>query len=214
MWRVQVCCAYVGVSFDMKIEADSNDITEHPHDDKPRPYLCAVCDKQFMSKRSFSLHKQMHTTGKLYSCTQCEKCFTSQSFLNKHMMHHGRKYKCTECGKCFSSNRDLTVHRRSHSGEKPFECTVCSKSFTKSTYLIEHSRIHSGQKPYKCLLCDKAFSQSTHLNTHMRVHTGFKPYNVHCVTKVSVNPAICRDINAVCTISEDLMTVVTVGSCL
>ena len=25
--------------FDVKTEADSNDITEHPHDDKPRPYV-------------------------------------------------------------------------------------------------------------------------------------------------------------------------------
>ena len=31
------CCAhYAGESlFDLKTEADSNDITEHPHDDKP-----------------------------------------------------------------------------------------------------------------------------------------------------------------------------------
>jgi len=52
-------------SFEVKTEADSNDITEHPRDDKPstfevkteikteadvsdykpRPYLCTVCDK-------------------------------------------------------------------------------------------------------------------------------------------------------------------------
>jgi len=24
----------------VKLEADGDDITEHPHDDKPRPYLC------------------------------------------------------------------------------------------------------------------------------------------------------------------------------
>ena len=26
--------------FEIKTEPDSNDITEHPHDDKSRPYLC------------------------------------------------------------------------------------------------------------------------------------------------------------------------------
>jgi len=31
---VQVCCVYTGMTFEVKIEADSNDITEHPHDDK------------------------------------------------------------------------------------------------------------------------------------------------------------------------------------
>ena len=29
---VQVCSAYVGMTFEVKIEAGSNDITEHPHD--------------------------------------------------------------------------------------------------------------------------------------------------------------------------------------
>ena len=27
-----ICSAYVGMTFEVKIEADSNDITEHPHD--------------------------------------------------------------------------------------------------------------------------------------------------------------------------------------
>jgi len=55
--------------FEMKIEADSNDITEHPYDDKPRAYLCTVCDKQFTTKGSLKQHKQIHTGDKLYSCT-------------------------------------------------------------------------------------------------------------------------------------------------
>jgi len=28
--------------FEGKIEADRNDITEHPHDDKPRSHLCGT----------------------------------------------------------------------------------------------------------------------------------------------------------------------------
>ena len=42
-----VCCVYCTgeSSFEVKIEADSNDITEHPHDDKPRPYLCIACNE-------------------------------------------------------------------------------------------------------------------------------------------------------------------------
>ena len=52
-WDVYVinnvsCCAhYTGESScDVKTEADSSDHTEHPHDDKSRPYLCTVCDKR------------------------------------------------------------------------------------------------------------------------------------------------------------------------
>jgi len=38
-------------SLEVKVEADSSDMSEHPHDDKPRPYVCTVCDKR--SKTEF-----------------------------------------------------------------------------------------------------------------------------------------------------------------
>ena len=160
----------------MKIEADSNDITEHPHDDKPRPYLCTVCDKRFTRKDSLNDHKLTHTREKLYSCTQCDKHFTSQRCLRSHMNVHSSKYQCTECGKCFKCSDALTVHRRIHSGEKPFECTVCSKRFMTASNLVKHSRFHGGDKPYKYHMCDKAFSESENLSNHMRVHMGEKRY--------------------------------------
>jgi len=119
--------AYVGTSFEVKIEDDTSDITERLHDDKPRPYLCMVCDKRFMTKQSLIRHKQTHTYDKLYSCTQCEQRFTTQRYLSSHMNVHSSKFMCTECGKCFTNSSVLTVHRRSHSGEKLFECAVCSK---------------------------------------------------------------------------------------
>ena len=31
-------------SVGVKTEADSSDVTQHPHDGKPRPYLCTVTD--------------------------------------------------------------------------------------------------------------------------------------------------------------------------
>jgi len=163
-------------SFEVKIESDSNDITEHPHDDRPRPYLCIVCDKRFTLKGDLKRHKQIHAREKLYLCTHCEKRFATDKYLKQHLNVHSSKYKCTECGKCFGSNHNLTEHRRSHSGGKPFECTVCSKRFSTSGDLVKHSRIQSGEKPHKCPECDKVFSRSGDLTKHMRVHTGDKPY--------------------------------------
>jgi len=88
----------------VKTEADGNDITEHPHDDKSRPYLCTVCDKRYRTNINLVAHMNIHTG----------------------------KYKCTECGMCCQSSSALTEHSRIHSGEKPFECSVCSKRFTKA----------------------------------------------------------------------------------
>ena len=175
LWRCHCfsCCVFVLAD---KRKADSNDITEHPHDDKPRPYKCTVCDKRFTTKRALDIHKPKHTAKHSHSCTQCGKSYLSQDCLKVHMNVHSSKYKCTECRKCLSSSRDLTVHSRIHSGEKPFKCTVCDKRFTRSDQLVIHSKTHSGQKPYRCHECHKTFSVSTSLNTHMRIHTGDKPY--------------------------------------
>ena len=186
---VQVCRIYAGMTFKLKIEADSNDVTEHPHDDKTRTYLCTVCDKRFTMKGNLNKHKEIHTADKLYSCTQCEKCFSTQRYLRQHMNVHSRKYKCTECGKCFSNSGVLSRHRRIHSLEKPFECTVCSKRFATPGSLTVHSRTHSGEKPYKCPQCDKAFSQSGNLTTHIRVHTGDKPYKCSLCDKSFSDPS-------------------------
>ena len=108
-------------SFAVKTEADSDHITEHSHDDTPRPYVCTVCDKRFTQKRSLNEHKLIHSGGMLYPCTQCGKRFVSQSYLNLHKNLHTSRYKCTECGKHCRCSRDLAVHSRIHSGEKPID---------------------------------------------------------------------------------------------
>jgi len=94
------CCVYYtgGTSFEVKIEADSNDITEHSHDDKRRPHVCTVCDKRFAMKGLLNEHKLIHSGEKLYSCAECGKQFISQSRLNRHKNIHTSRYKCTECG--------------------------------------------------------------------------------------------------------------------
>jgi len=128
--------------------------------------ICVQCVTNGLQEKA---HKQIHTTGKLYSYSQCEKQYKTLKHLKQHMNVHSSKYKCDECGKCFVSNSKLTLHRQNHSGEKPFECTVCSKRFTTSGHLVRHSRIHSGEKPYKCHECHKTFSESTQERNHTSV---------------------------------------------
>jgi len=177
-----------GSCCEAKTETDSNDITEHPHDDKPRPYVCTVCDKQFTIKRDLNRHKELHTGKKLYSCTHCKKCFATQHYLRIHMNVHSSKYKCTECGKCFTGNRDLTLHRKSHSAKKLlYKCRACSKKFAASCDLVRHKRYcaelfrsssdskhqilaETVAEPYSCRLCFDSFSQLSELLSHLQNH--------------------------------------------
>ena len=195
--------AVTGSSFEVKIEADSNDVSECVHDDIPRldvstesdkgfgqkgslkrtdlgekKYVCTVCGKQFTRKGNLTAHSNIHNRETVYSCSLCEKRFSSWSGLCKHMNIHSDKYMCRECGKCCHDNDSLAVHMRSHSGEKPFECTVCSKRFTQPGNLAVHSRIHSGEKLHNCSLCDKTFCTSGNLQRHKRlVHSNIRPYD-------------------------------------
>ena len=63
------CCVYCTdeTSFRVKVEPDSNDITEHPLDDKTRPYLCTVCDKRFRQKGHLNVHTGDYTAQITYT---------------------------------------------------------------------------------------------------------------------------------------------------
>ena len=69
-------CVFAGSLSEVKTEADNNDVTEHPHLDMTRPYLCTVCHKRFTSRQEFNMHSNSHTGENVYSCAQCEKRFS------------------------------------------------------------------------------------------------------------------------------------------
>jgi len=170
----------------VKINADSNDVTEHPHHDNPGPhteeelyscaqceYKCTECGKGFRNPLMLTVHRRRQCMAKkLYSCTQCEKKFTSQIRLKSHIsVCHRAKYKCTECLRDFRNPLMLTVHRRSQCmAEKLYSCTLCEKKFTSQIRLQLHTNVHHRGK-YKCTECGRSFRNPLMLTMHRQRHS-------------------------------------------
>merc|ERR1712131_162717 len=107
--------------------------------DKPRPFNCEQCGKNFITGASLRDHQHVHTGEKPYHCKQC--------------------------GKTFSRQDHLKTHQRLHTGEKPYHCEQCEKKFSREDHLRKHQRVHTGEKPYHCEQCGKSFSQESSLRT-------------------------------------------------
>jgi len=149
----QVCCGYTGMTFGVKIEAHSNDITDRPHDSKPR---CTVCDKDFKEKDIWM------TTIRYIpekSCIrQCDKAFSGSEHLNQHMTGD-KQYNCSLCDESFSHSSSWHTHRpHAHSNRRPYGCPYCVKVFNISRDLTFRVYTHTGARPYLFRHCSDCFN--------------------------------------------------------
>ncbi|KAM4034522.1 uncharacterized protein ACNLHF_021161 [Anomaloglossus baeobatrachus] len=141
-------------------------------------YTCSECGKCFTTKLFLLRHQKMHSKKILYSCSDCGKCFIHKSERTRHeRIHTGEKpFSCFDCGKSFPHKSELVRHERIHTGEKPFSCSDCGKSFRQKSDFLKHQRIHTGEKPFSCNECGKYFTQKSNLVEHQKIHTGEKPF--------------------------------------
>ena len=207
-------CACAGSSNKAKSEADSDDISEHPRDDKPRPYSCTVCHKRFTRHHSLNLHRKRHTGQNVYSCTLCEKRFPSPA-------------ACVDIWIFIQVN----ISAQNVADVVPVTKTL---QFTDEVIQERNSLnvlfVAKDLQHHITLLCTVEFTVERNRTnvTCVRKHLvslqlctdtceSIREINrttVHCVTKVSADPAACSYINVKYTATEDSMTVLTVGSCL
>ena len=121
-------------------------------------FLCDECDKGFISKYGWKMHKKFHEKEKI----QCEKegCsseFSTQKSYKQHLrIFHPvggmKEFTCRHpnCGKKFQTKSNIRQHERSckkNPATEELKCEICGKGkFYQQNKLQEHKRdIHGWQ---------------------------------------------------------------------
>lgn len=114
-------------------------------------YKCNICEKEVAHVSNFKKHLLVHTGGRPFSCTACDKTFKRKIHMEEHILSaHESGAKTTEL------NEKL----------KPYKCDICKKAFTNSTHLKRHMVAHTSERPFSCDLCSQKFKRKHHLKQH------------------------------------------------
>ncbi|NWI32872.1 ZN614 protein, partial [Sula dactylatra] len=178
-------------------------------------YSCPVCRKTFLLKINFIIHQRSHSNWAPYICAHCERSFMSKKKIRRHLRFWEAKgfcqpleaeecssrapcpasqppapsvvweqpspnryplspgkmmYTCNECMENFSSQSFLILHQRQHTNDHLILCPCCNRSFTWASDFVRHHQTHTGERPYQCGICQKTFKRHYHLNMHQRIH--------------------------------------------
>ena len=144
------------------------------HEEKEVP--CEVCNKIFKSVM-LKINHMNNTHGIATSCVKCEITFPSNAYLRAHVrrvhMKESKEYSCTYCDKKFTSNQKLKLHDQNscpYKFHKTIKCNQCDKPFHGKGALIKHMKVHEiktsvqkGLTKVKCQICPKEILQNIKL---------------------------------------------------
>lgn len=143
---------------------------------REKKYSCDRCSIKFREIKSWSNHQRTDgNETDLFKCKYCDKRTAFQCVHKEHMKTHlsEKRFSCTVCEKLFSSNSLRNKHSRIHLdvNQRRYACSYCTKKFYTKAMQTRHELTHTGVKPYKCDECTRTFSRLDSLKGHMqRIH--------------------------------------------
>lgn len=94
----------------------------------------------FKSDR-FRAHMEKHDNpDKMFPCPICQEEFKSYNTMTIHRARHQTKntLECPICSKQFLDRRNYNMHLKSHRNEKLFHCPSCNQGFNRKDHLKRH----------------------------------------------------------------------------
>lgn len=154
----------------MHMNIHNTDKVSTPKTNKPLPYTCIYCNKQFGRPHEKVKHERIHTGEKPYKCEVCGKTFRITYCLTLHMRTHSgdRPYECKQCGKSFKAHSVYNHHLMTHSEVRAYKCPYCPKAFKTAVLLNGHKNSHT--KPFACTVCNRRFASLYAVRMHMEYH--------------------------------------------
>ena len=110
---------------------------------RDKAFRCVYCTKLFFRDTSLAghirkYHKQIEDNPRFIKCKVCCIAFLDEESLNKHKEEY--PYSCTSCNKHYTTSHSFKAHMNKHSSGKSYQCELCNASFLMADDLRSHAR--------------------------------------------------------------------------
>lgn len=121
-------------------------------------------------------------------CLFCKyRCVTQKGLMNHMRKSHGISFSCSECEKSFTSEGSLLIHLRCHEIQNPIKCSFCESKFPSLLSLLTHmTKCETRPRPFVCSVCERCFPHEGHLKRHMKTHIEERPFGCSVCGKTFV----------------------------